>query len=57
MFYPELKMPYMPISKAISKGLDKVVTTGGGNSMESMEAEEMEIAMVCFFLSRYEVPS
>jgi hypothetical protein len=51
MFYPELKMPYMPISDA------KAVTRG--KTMESLEHAEAESAMVCFPLlsSTYAMPA
>jgi hypothetical protein len=41
MFYPEIKMPYMPIS-------EEKQDPKRGITMESMELEEMELAMVSF---------
>jgi hypothetical protein len=43
LFYPELKMPHMPVSDA--KGVAR------GKTMESLEHAEAESAMVCLPLS------
>jgi hypothetical protein len=52
MFYPELKMPYMPLPKSMNKG----ITVARGETMEILELDELEVAMVRIFLSRYCVP-
>jgi hypothetical protein len=53
MFYPELKMPYMPLPKSMNKG----ITVALGETMEILEIDELELAMVCFYLSRYVFPT
>jgi hypothetical protein len=51
MFYPELKMPYMPVSEANA--------AARGKTMESLEHAEAESAMVCspLLLSTYAMPA
>jgi hypothetical protein len=52
MFYPELKMPYMPISKMLKEG----ITVAKGEDIASVELEELELAMVGFSLFRNVCP-
>ena len=49
MFYPELQMPYMPVSE-VKKDLARYMT------LESSEDTELELAMVCLFFVTYLIP-